>query len=196
MSNPGKGGYGKRAPYETIHYRIPMPIKPVVKMLADRFRELIGGSTVDPKGDKLIKRVKDAIDLKADESVEHNTNSELSNKPAINSLDDYDEEEEILEEEEAEEAEPSDSEVIKIQAEKLYKQIVEIRMLDREVAELKAKLQSADENLLQYQVTSDLTKSKVATAKTFLQEFLAKSSRESKTMKAKVEEALNLIDSI
>lgn len=60
MTNPGKGGRGKRAPYKTIHYRIPSPIKPVVEMLATTYRMLIG-SEADPDGEKLLTQVKDSI---------------------------------------------------------------------------------------------------------------------------------------
>lgn len=60
MTNPGKGGRGKRAPYETIHYRIPSPIKPVVEMLATAYRMVVG-SEADPDGEKLLNQVKDSI---------------------------------------------------------------------------------------------------------------------------------------
>jgi|GEM_PF-1755866 len=35
------GGRGKKAPYKTEHYRIPVPIKPLVQALAHQYRELI-----------------------------------------------------------------------------------------------------------------------------------------------------------
>lgn len=60
MTNPGKGGRGKRAPYESIHYRIPSPIKPAVEMLATAYRMIVG-SEADPDGEKLLAQVKDSI---------------------------------------------------------------------------------------------------------------------------------------
>lgn len=55
-----KGGRGKKAPYETVMYRIPSPVKSVVEMLAQQYRQLLDG-IVDPTGEGLIRRVEDAI---------------------------------------------------------------------------------------------------------------------------------------
>lgn len=44
MAIYSKGGRGKKAPYKTVHYRIPEPIKPIVEDIADKFRE---ASTTD-----------------------------------------------------------------------------------------------------------------------------------------------------
>lgn len=198
MTNPGKGGYGKRAPYETVHYRIPKPIKPIVQMLASRFRELVGGDAIDPQGENLISKIKAAIadDLDDDQIPydfdprdEHWQDKSVDEDEEVDNdigPDDYDDDE----------LEPTHAEVEKAQAAINHKLLLEVRMLDREVAELKARLQSADDSLFQYQLTSDMTKAKVATAKIFLEEFLSKQSRESKAMRAKIEEAFNLIDSI
>ena len=65
-NNPGKGGKGKKAPYETTHYRIPEPLYNAVKMFADRYRHLIGAGMTDPRGEKLIKRVQEAICVDVD----------------------------------------------------------------------------------------------------------------------------------
>lgn len=40
MENPFVGGKGKVAPYVSTHYRIPEPIKPLVRMLAETYRSL------------------------------------------------------------------------------------------------------------------------------------------------------------
>lgn len=55
-----RGGRGKRAPYQTVMYRIPAPIKPVVEMMGHAYRLLADG-VADPNGEQLIKRVEDAI---------------------------------------------------------------------------------------------------------------------------------------
>lgn len=60
MSNPGKGGRSKRAPYETTHYRIPLPIKPVVESLATAYRMVVESDT-DPDGKKLLNKVQSSI---------------------------------------------------------------------------------------------------------------------------------------
>lgn len=41
MSDPTKGGRGQKAPYQTTHYRIPEPIKPVVEQLATAYKRLV-----------------------------------------------------------------------------------------------------------------------------------------------------------
>jgi predicted RNase H-like nuclease (RuvC/YqgF family) len=41
MNNPGVGGRGKRAPYKTTHYRMPVALKPIVEDMAAKYRELV-----------------------------------------------------------------------------------------------------------------------------------------------------------
>lgn len=60
MTNPGKGGRGKNAPYDTVHYRIPESIKPVVERFAACYRILIG-SGVKEDCDRLLQNVDSAI---------------------------------------------------------------------------------------------------------------------------------------
>lgn len=197
MLNPGRGGRGKRAPYNTIHYRIPEPIKPVVEMLADRFRQLIGGGVSDPSGEDLIRRIEVAIagDLD-DDQIPYNFDPRDEHWQDKGVDEDEDLDNDIGPDEYDDDSEPTHAEVEKAQAATNHKLSLGVKMLDREVAELKARLQSADESIFQYQLTSDMTKAKIATARTFLEEFLAKSSRESKAMRGKIEEAFKLVDSI
>lgn len=59
MSFTGKGGRGHKAPYSTIHYRIPNPIKPIVEKLAYKFKEVV----YENLGvENLLDRVDRAID--------------------------------------------------------------------------------------------------------------------------------------
>lgn len=59
MSFTGKGGRGHKAPYSTIHYRIPTLIKPTVEKLAYKFKEVV----YDHLGvENLLERVNQAID--------------------------------------------------------------------------------------------------------------------------------------
>lgn len=44
MSKP-VGGRGQKAPYETTHVRVPVPIKPDVERLIDQFKEGISRET-------------------------------------------------------------------------------------------------------------------------------------------------------
>lgn len=60
MSNLVKGGRGKKAPYETTHYRIPEPIKPVVEAMADRYRLLVITEDVS-SGKQMLERVQETI---------------------------------------------------------------------------------------------------------------------------------------
>lgn len=41
MSDIAKGGRGRKAPYESTHYRIPLPLKPIVEQMAADYRELV-----------------------------------------------------------------------------------------------------------------------------------------------------------
>lgn len=47
MSNPGKGGRGKIAPYSTTHYRIPEPLKATVERLTSAYRILVGSENLE-----------------------------------------------------------------------------------------------------------------------------------------------------
>lgn len=55
MSKPS-GGRGIKAPYETTHVRVPVPIKSDVEKLIERFRE--GGET---KSENMLTSLDDAI---------------------------------------------------------------------------------------------------------------------------------------
>lgn len=72
MNNPAKGGRGKKAPYNTTHYRIPEPLKALVEEIAANYRELISDYD-DPNDPKLITEVLKAV-------------SSSSNQPAIEIL--------------------------------------------------------------------------------------------------------------
>lgn len=70
MTNPGIGGRGKRAPYKTTHYRMPVALKPVVEEMAAKYRELVDEFEVDDPA--LIDAVVSAIatsDLKNTEEL-------------------------------------------------------------------------------------------------------------------------------
>jgi hypothetical protein len=55
-----KGGRGKKAPYQTSHYRIPQPIKPTVEMLAEQYRELIAAELM-AEAEEMLERVQGTI---------------------------------------------------------------------------------------------------------------------------------------
>lgn len=61
MINPGTGGRGKSAPYSTVHYRIPSPIKPTVERLANAYRALLTGERNWTECERLLKRVNAAV---------------------------------------------------------------------------------------------------------------------------------------
>lgn len=53
MSELAKGGRGKKAPYDSTHYRIPTPLKPLIEELAANYRELVQ-EYQDPNDPNLI----------------------------------------------------------------------------------------------------------------------------------------------
>ena len=59
MSDFTKGGRGKKAPYETVHYRIPKPLKSTVQKLSNTYRNLFGTKY----SDELIVNVEEVINL-------------------------------------------------------------------------------------------------------------------------------------
>ncbi len=60
VSSLTKGGRGKKAPYKTVHYRIPEPIKPTVEILAEQYRQLMLAE-LGTEAEKMLERVGDAI---------------------------------------------------------------------------------------------------------------------------------------
>lgn len=61
MSNPGRGGRGKKADYLTTHYRIPVNIKPTVQRLATAYKIMFGSVGELATHNLLIKSVDDVI---------------------------------------------------------------------------------------------------------------------------------------
>ena len=59
MTGYTKGGRGKKAPYETVHYRIPKPLKSTVQKLSNTYRNLFGTKY----SDELIVNVEETINL-------------------------------------------------------------------------------------------------------------------------------------
>lgn len=53
-----KGGRGKRAPYETTHYRIPAPIKPLVEKIALAYKRVAGLPILEAT---TLKSIEDAV---------------------------------------------------------------------------------------------------------------------------------------
>ena len=47
MTEINKGGRGKKAPYKTVHYRIPEPLKITIQLLANKYKNLIGTKYCD-----------------------------------------------------------------------------------------------------------------------------------------------------
>ncbi len=59
ITNFTKGGRGKKAPYETVHYRIPKPLKSTIQKLSNTYRNLVGTKY----SDELIVNVEEPINL-------------------------------------------------------------------------------------------------------------------------------------
>lgn len=62
MTDFSKGGRGKKAPWDTVMYRIPLPIKPAVELFARAYRLVSDNGACDSAAEDLIKRAIDAID--------------------------------------------------------------------------------------------------------------------------------------
>jgi len=60
MVDPGKGGKGKKAPYDSTLVRVPLPLKPLVTSLIFAWRNQLG-SILDINGDSLKRQVGSAI---------------------------------------------------------------------------------------------------------------------------------------
>ena len=58
MSDVTKGGRGKKAPYESTHCRIPLPLKPLVEQLANAYKGVAGFGWVEFQW---LKGVEEAI---------------------------------------------------------------------------------------------------------------------------------------
>jgi len=83
MADPGLGGKGRKAPYDSTLVRVPLPLKPLVVSLIYAWRNRLGGIT-DPKGDSLVSQVESAL---AAASPEHIAVNELSRRDkAVNRL--------------------------------------------------------------------------------------------------------------
>ena len=59
MANFTKGGRGKKAPYETVHYRIPKPLKLTIQKLTNAYKNLLGTKY----SDELIVNIEEVINL-------------------------------------------------------------------------------------------------------------------------------------
>lgn len=62
--NLASGGRGKKAPYDSMHYRIPMPLKPAIENIASRYRNLVSDYD-QPDNPDLINAAINYIDKKA-----------------------------------------------------------------------------------------------------------------------------------
>ncbi len=84
MVDPGKGGKGKKAPYDSTLVRVPLPLKPLVKSLIFAWRNQLG-SILNTNGDSLRHQVESALAAASPEQIAVN---ELSRgDKAINKLD-------------------------------------------------------------------------------------------------------------
>lgn len=142
-----KGGRGKRAPYKTVMYRIPAPIKPVVEMMGHTYRLLVDGSA-DPTGENLISRVKQAI-LYSGTHHPPVTSESLEADP-----DDEDPDDEEFDPDIDDDSEPTDAEVIRTQVKNLQSLMTEVRMLKRELVESEEKRSQLDNELNQLHATN------------------------------------------
>lgn len=183
-----KGGRGKRAPYETVMYRIPAPIKPIVELIGHTYRLLVDG-VADPKGEQLIRRVENAV---------YATGYQPQSDP-----EDFDPDID-------DQSEPADSEVIKTQVKMIEKLTTEVKVLEREVAkdQERRSQQELEINQLRLQLEQFKALEKNATdqlcechsdafkAADILKAALKLKSNAGGAIKREIEKALPLIDDV
>jgi hypothetical protein len=68
MADPGLGGKGRKAPYDSTLVRVPLPLKPLVVSLIYAWRNRLGG-IIDPKGQKLVSQVESAVATASPENI-------------------------------------------------------------------------------------------------------------------------------
>lgn len=56
MQFPSKGGRSQKFPHGITHVRVPVPVKPVIELIIQRYKQLYG-SDCDPDGQLMIYRV-------------------------------------------------------------------------------------------------------------------------------------------
>lgn len=183
-----KGGRGKRAPYETVMYRIPAPIKPAVELIGHTYRLLVDG-VADPNGEQLIRRVEDAVYA-------------TGYQPQSDSEDfdpDIDDP-----------SEPTGAEVIKTQVKMIEKLTTEVKVLEHEAAEAQERRsqQELEINQLRLQLEQFKALEKNATeqlcechsdafkAAGILKAALKLKSNAGGAIKREIEKALPLIDDV
>lgn len=149
-----KGGRGKVAPYKTQHYRIPLPIKPVVELLANAYRQTLG-SLNDPKGDHLIEKVKIALSISTDEL----------NKPVTKLLEDdlsEDDEEDFEEDFEETETEEERKHYDKLADERRKNSIRDLRLdisvLEREAVGYQETIKVLEQELVEVRLQLEKTR--------------------------------------
>lgn len=72
MADPTRGGRGKVAPYRTTHYRIPVPIKPLIEQIAAVYRQC------EPtKADDFLEALKWAINNLGTKNEEFKSREEI-----------------------------------------------------------------------------------------------------------------------
>jgi len=84
MLDPGLGGKGRKAPYNSTLVRVPLPLKPLIVSLIFTWRNCLGG-IIDPNGSELVRQVESAIATASPEHIAVNE-LELADK-VVNKLD-------------------------------------------------------------------------------------------------------------
>lgn len=127
-----KGGRGKKAPYQTVMYRIPMPIKPAVELFAQVYRSTLQAEEAGLVADRLIEGVTKALNP---------DNAEPLPAP------DKDDEDDEDDEDEDDYDEITDKEALRIQASRNLELINELRFYKRHLNEAEDELKALKDEL-------------------------------------------------
>jgi prefoldin subunit 5 len=120
------GGRGKTAPYKTMQMRVPVPVKPLLENIVERFRS---GETLSLN---LNTSLEDTVSIKSNTSLEDD----------VQDFDDDDDDDFYNDD-----SEPTNAEVIKTQVKNLQSLKADVRLLERELAEVKEARSQLDQEL-------------------------------------------------
>lgn len=128
------GGRGKTAPYKTMQMRVPIPVKPLLENIVERFRN----------GESLPLNLNTSLVVTASTKLNTGLDDEVQD------FNDDEDDEDFYNDD----SEPTDAEVIRTQVKNLQSLKADVRLLERELAEVKKERSLLDNELNQLHATN------------------------------------------
>lgn len=135
MAKP-KGGRGKTSPIKTMQMRVPIPVKPLLESIVEKFWN----------GETLSLNLNTGLEDGNAVSIKLNTG--LENE--VQDFNDDEDDEDFYNDD----SEPTDAEVIRTQVKNLQSLKADVRLLERELAEVKEERSRLDKELNQLHATN------------------------------------------